>query len=215
MATRTWTGQPTRIMGPCPDAPKPHCKLLTLERVINKQCLQHLFLHFLLTEKRDETLVPELIDWMAAVSNRAHDTTLTFCCTAIHAPELTSCPSLLMGMVSDTMTVLREEFPMRSNAGPLKRACVQQAETLRAPISRSESADLHRVSAVSIISSTMMQCFPLISPTMFIASTSPAARRCLIVIASDMFGTFIAARLSINNLALATPPASGDTTATG
>lgn len=105
-------------------------------------------------------------------------------------------------------------------------------------MSLSESADLHSVPAVSIMSSTMMQCLPLISPTIFIASTSPADRLCLMVIASEMFckrrqahlallqvgectahgritWTFIALRDSMKSLALATPPASGDTIAIG
>ena len=75
---------------------------------------------------------------------------------------------------------------------------MQHALTDSAPISVSESAALHSVPAVSIMSSTMIQCLPLISPTMFMDSTSPAARRCFIVMASEMFDTFMPDRASMN-----------------
>lgn len=74
------------------------------------------------------------------------------------------------------------------------------------------SAALHRVPAVSIMSSTMMTSESCTEPTRSIRSTSLALALCLMIIASPASISYLAASPSLNFLALYTPPASGETT---
>mmetsp|Transcript_16738 Transcript_16738/g.33476 ORF Transcript_16738/g.33476 Transcript_16738/m.33476 type:complete len:229 (-) Transcript_16738:437-1123(-) len=154
--------------------------------------------------KSPERLWPELMHWMASAMSGAEETTLIF-----------SGLAPFTGMVSDTIQYDMQLSPIRCSAGPLNSPCVAHAETVRAPISLSVSADLHRVPAVSIMSSMIMQCFPSISPTTFIPSISPGPALCFTVMARVMLEMPRVVRALRNSFARATPPASGETMQSG
>src|SRR5690606_11022942 len=83
-------------------------------------------------------------------------------------------------------------------------ACVQNALTLLAPLSKSRLAALHRVPPVSIISSTSITFFPSTFPIRVISATSLARLRYLSQI------TMSALNCCAYILALLTLPTSGD-----
>jgi hypothetical protein len=81
-----------------------------------------------------------------------------------------------------------------------------------APCYLSDLAASHKVPAVSIISSIIIQFLPSTVPTKFIVPIFPGASLYLIIIAKEEGLLFLVLSKSINFLALATPPASGLTT---
>lgn len=96
----------------------------------------------------------------------------------------------------------------------MKRPCVANADTEIAPFYFKTFVASHKVPAVSIISSTIITFLPYTLPTICILPILPALTLCLIIIAKV---DYLIPKESSNAwkfLALVTPPASGDTTAT-
>ena len=77
-----------------------------------------------------------------------------------------------INLVGAILSVITSSFNLEvfilSTAGPDKTPCVIYAETLLAPDSIKASAALHKVPAVSTISSTIIQSLPLIFPIIFL-----------------------------------------------
>ncbi len=98
------------------------------------------------------------------------------------------------------------DFVIRSTAGPDKTPWVIYECTSEAPFSINSSAALHKVPAVSQMSSTMMHFFPETLPITVISAISPAFSRRLSTMAKGASIRFASSR------ARATPPTSGETT---
>ena len=111
--------------------------------------------------------------------------------------------SCFSGIVSVTTRPSSAPLSMRSYAGPLSTACVQNALTLFAPCSLNAPAALTMVPAVSIISSIRITSLPATSPMIFITSLLFASSRRLSTMTRSS-ESFLA-----KLLARATPPTSG------
>lgn len=118
----------------------------------------------------------------------------------------------LAGMELVTITWSSNELRMLSKAFPLSSPCVAKQETDRAPLCFRTLVASTSVPAVSMISSIMIACFPYTLPTKCIVPISPAALRCLMIIASEVSFTPTDVSKAWKFLALVTPPASGETT---
>ena len=127
-------------------------------------------------------------------------------------PPVASSSSYLGGIEFVTTTLSSYEFFRFSRALPEKSPWVAKQDTDKAPCSFKLLVASFRVPAVSMISSMMMACFPFTFPTMCMLAISPAPFLCFMIMAKVVSLTPTEERRAWKFLALATPPASGDTT---